>query len=203
MATALDVIGDRWALLVVRELLPGPRRFTDLAAGLPGIGTNTLTTRLKELEASAIISRRWLPPPAAATVYELTPLGRGLEPILLGLARWGAPLIGTQPVEHPIRAGWLAVAMCAFFRPAGAPEGSFELAMPTGTLTLVVRDGAISARDGEDPQARASVRAEEAVLLPILRGQQGIEAAMAAGTLELRGERDAFAALVTACRIGR
>ena len=82
MAHALSLVGERWALLVVRELLKGPRRYTDLAAGLPGIGTNVLATRLRELEEAGVVQRRKLPPPAASTVYELTEYGAGLEEVL-------------------------------------------------------------------------------------------------------------------------
>lgn len=88
VACALDIVGERWAMLVVRELLVGPKRFVDLETGLPGIGTNTLTTRLDELEAAGVIAKRRLPPPAAATVYELTPWGRELEPIVHAIAVW-------------------------------------------------------------------------------------------------------------------
>src|SRR4051812_9976895 len=98
VACALDLIGDRWTLLVVRELLFGVKRFTDLLAGLPGIGTNTLTTRLAELEASGIVARKRLPAPLAVTVIELTARGRALEPVLVELARWGTlPLLAQQP----------------------------------------------------------------------------------------------------------
>ena len=90
VAHALDLVGERWALLVVRELVLGPKRFTDLAAGLPGIGTNILTARLRELEQTGVVERRVLPPPAGSTVYELTPYGRELEPVLLALGRWAS-----------------------------------------------------------------------------------------------------------------
>src|SRR5262245_15071124 len=89
-ARALDLIGERWALLVVRELVGGPKRFTDLLAGLYGVSTNVLASRLAELEESKVIYKRLLPPPAGVSVYELTSYGRELEPILLQLARWGA-----------------------------------------------------------------------------------------------------------------
>src|SRR5690349_23072333 len=89
-AHALDLIGERWALLVVRELVLGPKRFTDLRAGLPGISPNVLTQRLEELEAAAIVQRRKLPPPASAWVYELTDWGLELESVIMALGRWGA-----------------------------------------------------------------------------------------------------------------
>ena len=90
LARALDLVGERWALLVVRELVLGPKRFTDLQAGLPGIGTNILSARLRELEESGVVARRTLPPPAASAVYELTPYGRELEPAVDALGRRGA-----------------------------------------------------------------------------------------------------------------
>src|SRR5688572_21078405 len=89
-AHALDIVGERWALLVVRELLLGPKRFTDLRTGLPGISPNVLASRLGELERTAVVRRRRLMPPAGSWVYELTPWGRELEPIILGLGHWGA-----------------------------------------------------------------------------------------------------------------
>src|SRR3954470_22099333 len=90
IARALDVVGDRWALLVVRELLLGPKRFTDLRAGLPNLGPDVLAQRLRELEANGVVQRRTLAPPASSRVYELTDWGRGLEPVILDLGRWGS-----------------------------------------------------------------------------------------------------------------
>src|SRR5256885_12943843 len=89
IARALDFVGERWTLLVVRELLFGPKRYTDLLAGLPGINANVLSTRLKDLQAAELVERTTMPPPAASTVYQLTELGRGLEPAVVGLAQWG------------------------------------------------------------------------------------------------------------------
>src|ERR1700733_9314856 len=89
IARALDVVGERWALLVVRELLFGPQRFSDLRRGLPGASSNMLTDRLRELEAHGVVRRRTLPPPAACSVYELTARGRDLEPTLDALGAWG------------------------------------------------------------------------------------------------------------------
>src|SRR5438552_12676360 len=107
IAKALDLVGERWALLVVRELVLGPKRFTDLRAGLPGIATNVLTQRLQELERDGIITRRTLPPPAASSVYELTEYGRDLVPIMLDLGRWGSRTLGTRPLDYSLRSEWL------------------------------------------------------------------------------------------------
>src|SRR5215217_6079935 len=90
MAHGLDLVGDRWALLVIRELMRGPKRYTDLADRLPGIGTNILATRLRDLEQHGLVERRTLPPPAASKVYELTPYGMELRPLMRELALWGA-----------------------------------------------------------------------------------------------------------------
>src|SRR6266540_2349588 len=97
IAHALDLVGERWALLVVRELLLGPKRFTDLREGLPGIGANVLASRLRELESAGVVQRRTLPAPAAATVYELTEYGRELEEPLLAFGRWGAKTLSRRP----------------------------------------------------------------------------------------------------------
>src|ERR671933_1792279 len=113
IARALD-------LLVVRDLLLGPKRFTDLRHGLPGIGSNVLAARLKELERAGVVQRRTLPPPAASTVYELTEYGRELEEPLLALGRWGARSLGRRQPGDALRAEWLAVALKAFFRPEAA-----------------------------------------------------------------------------------
>ena len=110
IAHALGLVGERWTLLVVRELLHGPKRYTDLAAHLPGIGTNILAARLKELEAAGLVEKKKLPPPFASTVYELTSAGRQLRPVLHELARFGARLMGPPPPDA-LAEGWLVDAI--------------------------------------------------------------------------------------------
>ena len=110
IAHSLGVVGERWTLLVVRELLYGPKRYTDLVDNLPGIGTNILAARLKELESAGIVEKKKLPPPFASTVYELTPAGRELRPVLHELARFGARLMGPPPPEA-LEPGWLMHAL--------------------------------------------------------------------------------------------
>src|SRR5438105_2781937 len=117
IARALDLVGERWALLVIRDLILGPKRFTDLRRGLPGIGTNVLAARLQELERNGVIERRALPPPAASTVYELTDHGRELEGPLLAVGRWGALSMGARQPGQTLRSEWFGVALKAFFRP--------------------------------------------------------------------------------------
>src|SRR3954447_21963119 len=120
IAHALSLVGERWSLLVVRELLRGPKRYTDLAAGLPGIGTNVLATRLRELEAAGVLQRRKLPPPAASTVYELTEYGLGLEEVLHAIARWGARTLGLPRREDDLGADWGLNAFPALLYPERA-----------------------------------------------------------------------------------
>src|SRR5918999_5672535 len=116
-ARSLDVLGERWTLLVVRDLLLGPRRYTDLLEGLPGIGPNVLAERLRHLQGAGVVRRTTLPPPAASTVYELTELGEALRPVVRELTRWGLNLMDApRPGEH-LRPGWLVRVIEATARP--------------------------------------------------------------------------------------
>src|SRR5262249_28356926 len=112
LAKSLDVIGDRWTLLIVRELiLREPCRYTDLRNGLPGIATNLLAERLRELERAGLTTREDAPPPIATTVFRLTPRGRQLQPVLEGLVRWGVPLMVELQPEDAVQSHWLAWAL--------------------------------------------------------------------------------------------
>ncbi|MEU5460385.1 winged helix-turn-helix transcriptional regulator [Streptomyces althioticus] len=110
-ARALDVVGDRWTLLIVRELLAGPRRYTDLHADLPGVSTDVLASRLKDMERDGLTTRRRLPPPGAAYVYELTPRGSELLPVLQALGAWGQPDLGERRPTDAVRAHWFALPL--------------------------------------------------------------------------------------------
>jgi DNA-binding HxlR family transcriptional regulator len=138
IACALGLVGERWTLLVVRELMRGPKRYTDLAAELPGIGTNILAARLKELETAGLVEKHRLPPPAASTVYELTPAGRGLRPVLHELARFGARLMGPPPLDA-LEPGWLR----------GALDLALSPVSPQGTLSFRIGDEEASLVDGQ------------------------------------------------------
>jgi DNA-binding HxlR family transcriptional regulator len=111
VAHALDLVGERWSLLLVRELQHGPLRYSDLHDRLPRCSTNVLATRLRELEAADVVTRRRLPPPAASTVYELTATGETLRPVLAALAQWGARTIGAPPSDLETSPGWLEKAL--------------------------------------------------------------------------------------------
>jgi DNA-binding HxlR family transcriptional regulator len=148
VAHALDLVGDRWALLVVRELMHGPRRYTDLAEHLPGIGTNILATRLRDLEEGGVVTKRKLPPPAASRVYELTEYGQALKPVIRELALWGARSLGPPTDEDELYPGWLENVIDTLFAPV-APLGRFEFRVGDEHASLV--DGEAQAGAVEDP----------------------------------------------------
>jgi len=148
VAHALDLVGERWALLVVRELMHGPKRYTDLAEHLPGIGTNILASRLRDLEACGIVRKRTLPPPAASRVYELTEYGQGLRPAIRELALWGARSLGPPTVEDELFEGWLSNAVDTVLAPI-APPGRFEFRVGDEVASLV--EGEAKAGPVEDP----------------------------------------------------
>ena len=148
MAHALDLVGDRWALLIVRDLMHGPQRYTDLVDRLPGIGTNILAARLRDLERHGIVVRRTLPPPAASRVYDLTDYGRELRPALRELALWGARSLGPPTERDELFHGWLANAMDTVIARL-APGGRFEFRCGDEVAALV--DGEVLSGPIDDP----------------------------------------------------
>jgi DNA-binding HxlR family transcriptional regulator len=139
VAHALGLVGERWALLVVLELMHGPKRYTDLADQLPGIGTNILASRLRDLEQHGIVTKRTLPPPAPSRVYELTEYGRGLKPAIRELALWGARSLGPPSDRDDLFPGWLANALDTVLAPL-APPGRFEFRVGEEVASLVDGD---------------------------------------------------------------
>jgi DNA-binding HxlR family transcriptional regulator len=148
VAHALDIVGDRWALLVVRELMQGPKRYTDLADGLPGIGTNILAARLRDLEAAGVVTKRTLPPPAASRVYDLTDYGHELKPVMRELALWGARSLGPPRAEDELFPGWLLNPVEMILGPL-APAGRFEFRVGDEVASLI--DGVARAGAIDDP----------------------------------------------------
>ncbi|MET8953121.1 winged helix-turn-helix transcriptional regulator [Streptomyces sp. NPDC004393] len=158
-ARALDAVGDRWTLLIVRELLAGPRRYTDLHADLPGVSTDVLASRLKDMERDGLTTRRRLPPPGAAYVYELTFRGRELLPVLQALGVWGAPALAERRPTDAVRAHWFALPLLR----ALPGEGLVEVRLDEGKfhLRLGAQDGPVYG-DGaapEEPDARLALDA--------------------------------------------
>jgi DNA-binding HxlR family transcriptional regulator len=148
VAHALGLVGERWALLVVLELMRGPKRYTDLAENLRGIGTNILASRLRDLEAGGVVAKRTLPPPAASKVYELTDYGRELRPVIRELALWGARTLGPPTHEDELFPGWLANALDTVLAPR-APLGRFEFRVGEEVSSLL--DGEVLDGPVENP----------------------------------------------------
>ena len=159
IAHASDLLGQRWALLVVRELLLGPKRFTDLRTGIPDISPNVLGQRLRELEESGIVSRRKLAPPAAVQVYELTEWGHELEPAVLALGRWasGSP---SFPRDAEMGPDSLVLALKSTFDPAKADglEARYELRLGDMPFNISVKEGEFDAARGEAEGRRCDDR---------------------------------------------
>ncbi len=170
IARALDLVGERWALLVVRELLLGPKRFTDLRVGLPHVGPDMLAQRLRELEQAGVVRRGQLPPPAAARVYELTDWGRQLEPVVLALGRWGsqAPL----PRERgDLGVDALVLALKTLFDPQradGLTGQIFELRLDESVFALRATETTLEATRGAAADPTATITADPAVLQQVL-----------------------------------
>jgi DNA-binding HxlR family transcriptional regulator len=169
IARALDVVGERWALLVVRELVLGPKRFSDLRAHLPGIATDVLTQRLRQLEQAGVLRRTALPPPVSGQAYTLTDRGRGLEPVLHALGRWGSQE-GFERVTHDLSVDAFAVALSTVFEPANAHglDTTLALVVDGDPLVVEVHDGTLEVRRGTAEQPDARIMGSVAALREVL-----------------------------------
>jgi DNA-binding HxlR family transcriptional regulator len=169
VARALDIVGERWALLVVRDLLLGPKRFTDLRAGLPHVSPDVLSQRLRELEEAGIVRRTKLPPPTSARVYELTERGRALQPIVIELGRWGSqePFPDGEAELGPDSA---VIALLTLFDPAAADgrDQTYELRLHEQPFRLRVADGRLEAARGGADRPDALIATDPATLSQVL-----------------------------------
>ena len=170
IACALSLVGERWTLLVVRELMHGPKRYTDLVEGLPKIGTNILAARLRELEAAGLVEKKKLPPPFASTVYELTTTGRDLRPVLHELARFGARLMGPPPVDA-LEDGWLIEALDLALSPI-SPQGTISFRVGKEEASLV--DGIATPGLAEDADVFVETDAIGLYHLIVNRQSEGV-----------------------------
>jgi DNA-binding HxlR family transcriptional regulator/putative sterol carrier protein len=195
MARALDVLGERWTLLIVRELLTGPKRFKDLLEGLPGIGTNLLAGRLKELEGEGVLRRTTLPPPAGSAVYELTGRGRDLEPVLMGLARWGVDLLGEPRPGEAFKPAWAVQAMKATFRPEVARwvRETYEFRVGEDVFHVRVDDGVSEPEYGPAWEPDLILRTDPDTFLALVSGRTEASDAIEAGRLDIEGDAEALA----------
>jgi DNA-binding HxlR family transcriptional regulator len=184
VAKSLDVVGDRWTLLIVRELAQrGACRYTDLRNGLPGIASNLLAERLRELEHAGVIAREEAPPPIATTLFRLTPRGEQLRPVLDDLTRWGLPLMSEQGPRDAVRSQWLAGAlelMLSDRRPDASPV-TIELQTGDQPLLIETVDGAIHSRLGGDVNADATITGPARPVMGLLLGVLELADAKASG----------------------
>lgn len=193
IAKALDLIGERWTLLIARELLDGPKRYTDLQAGIPGIATDMLAARLKSLEEAELVERRTLPPPAASAVYELTPHGRKLESTLRELAIFGASFLERRKGET-FRIQWLAFPLRMMFRPERAQGQRLVVQFETNGEVLHVRvdNGAITTDLGPAEAPDVVVVGDIATLALAARDRAAAKEATAKGKLRVTGTKEAI-----------
>jgi DNA-binding HxlR family transcriptional regulator/putative sterol carrier protein len=193
LARTLDVVGDRWTLLIVRELRPGPRRFTDLVDGLPGISRKLLTERLRDLERDGIIARRELPPPVARQVYELTDDGRDLASAIAPLIGWGAARLGERESGESFRARWAAVGMVSLAnrKAAAGVHETYQYIVGDSAFHFTVHDGSIELHDGHAEDPAVVLTTDEETLAELMAGTLTASSALARGTLTLAGERQA------------
>lgn len=204
LARALEMVGERWALLVVRDLVAGPKRFTDLRRGLPRIPTNVLSSRLKELERDGIVRRRALPPPAASMVYELTDYGRELDEVMLRLGLWGARSLGPPAEGAVMTADSMMMALRATFRPEAVEglDAVYELRLGELVVHVAVRDGEAVAHAGPAEAPDVVVETSPADLAALLSGELAPGDAVAAGRMRVRGDPALLARFAETFRIG-
>jgi DNA-binding HxlR family transcriptional regulator len=189
IARALDVIGDRWALLVVRELIFGPKRFLQLRSGLHGVSPNVLSQRLRELEDAGLVRRNVLEPPASVAIYELTARGRALEPVLLELGRWGSQ----EPVmtSRELSVSALLVALKTVFDPAAAIDATFALRVDGQWFRVTVAGASIGIVAAPTERPAATLETDVATLRAIAFGRERLTEAERDGRLTLHGDRAA------------
>jgi len=195
-ARALDVVGERWTLLVVRELLLGPRRFTDLLAALPGLGTSLLASRLKQLEGAGVIRREQLPPPAGSWVYQITEAGLGVGLVVKALADWGVRLLDTPGPDEAVRAEWLALHL-AVSAPAEAVAGAretYQAHIGDDVVHIVLTGTGAQARSGPAPvPPDLVIRTGQAAFIELSLGRTSLMDLVAARRAEVTGDQGSVA----------
>jgi DNA-binding HxlR family transcriptional regulator len=190
VAHALDMVGDRWALLVVRELRLGARRYADLQASLPGLGPSVLSQRLRDLEQAGVLKRRTLPPPVAAQVYELTEWGAELEPVFAALASWGvrSPVV---PLEGDLSEDAVMLGLRTFFVPGDADwDATYEVRLERETYTILVAGGGLDelTRGLPTGPVDATVDADRFAMRSLLTRATSLSAAVDSGQVTVTGD---------------
>jgi DNA-binding HxlR family transcriptional regulator/putative sterol carrier protein len=202
LARAMELVGGRWTLLIVRDLLGGPKRFTDLREGLPGIPTNVLSDRLRQLEEAGIIRRAVLPRPASGVAYELTEYGAQLEQAVVTLGVWGARSMGPLREDEHVSVHALALGLRGMFVPEEAKglDCSYEIRFEHGSLQVAVHRGALSFDEDGDPDVVIETAPD--VLHGLLTGQVGLDDAVATGATRVEGDREQARRFFQMFRIG-
>jgi DNA-binding HxlR family transcriptional regulator len=197
LARGLDLVGDRWALLIVRDLLLGPKRYKDLLAGLPGIGTNLLADRLKEMAALGIVEQAVLPPPAGSTVYRLTEAGLALEPVVMAIARWGARWLGARREDDWLSATAYFLAMRAVFNPEAAERDEcFEVRVGERVFEVKVEGGRCSTKEGQAEAPGSVITLDVETLHALLIEGLPPAEALASGRASVEGDEKALGRFV-------
>lgn len=199
IARALDTVGERWALMVVRELLLGPKRFTDIRTGLPHLSPDVLSQRLRELEAAGVIDKRKLPPPAASQVYELTPKGLALEPVLIELGRWGGANAAPPADDMGMSLDSHIVSLRTLFDPGRAKGFATRIQLKLGEDRFrveIVAEELIAER-GELMAPNATIVTDAPTLLALLHGRRTLAEAKRAGDATIEGDEQAVKRFLT------
>ncbi|MBD0743417.1 helix-turn-helix domain-containing protein [Streptomyces sp. CBMA152] len=200
-ARALDAVGDRWTLLIVRELLAGPRRYTDLHADLPGVSTDVLASRLKDMEREGLATRRKLPPPGVATVYELTARGHELLPVLTALAAWGAPELAERRLTDAVRAHWFAIPLIRRLRGLPDAPAVLDVRLDEGEFHVRIGGDGPSAGlgpvygEGAAPDADARLVMDADTCRALAEGTLMVEEGVKDGRIEVSGDGPVAVAL--------
>jgi DNA-binding HxlR family transcriptional regulator len=191
-AHALDLVGERWALLVVRELLLGPKRFTDLRLGLPHASPNVLAQRLRDLEAAGVVRRGKLPPPAASRIYELTEWGQDLEPVIIALGKWGVRS-PSKPPDAELGVDSLILSFRTMFDPerAAGLGASYEFRLGEDRFRAEVAGGRLEIERGSAERPDATVETDAGTLAALVYDDLELDDALSSGELEINGDREA------------
>lgn len=197
-AHALDLVGERWALLTVRELMLGPKRFTDLRVGLPGVSPNVLAQRLRELEGAGVVRKSKLPPPAASKVYELTEWGKELEPVLVQLGRWGARS-PSKPYDAALGVDSLILSFRTMFdsRLADNLSATYELRFGEDVFRAVVEEGCLEVVRGSAERPDAIIEANSNTLAGLVYGGGSLAEALHSGEIRIAGDESAVERFLT------
>jgi DNA-binding HxlR family transcriptional regulator len=197
-AHAAELVGERWALLVVRELLLGPKRYADLSRGLPRVSPTVLSQRLRELQDAGILRRQRLGPPASTSAYELTAWGRELEPIVLALARWAAQSPALDR-NAPLSPDSLILHLRARYDPDAdaRPDGRYEIRLPDDRFTVTATDTELTAQRGAADHPDATIDTDTDTLADLVFGRTTLAQARTRGSAQIDGDQDGLRRLLS------